>query len=101
MWGKVLKINFEFTYQKRHLPQIPQLAGGKVDAQVLPYRVQIGVKEIRLCRLDVEVDGVRGAVSKVDALPRILMAGFRLVLLACHPHRHTGILQLQPVEGAG
>ena len=69
--------------------------------QQAPCGVEAVVQQIGLILLDIEVNGVGGAVGQMHIVPRILAARLRLVLLAGHPDRQSFVVQQQPVEGAG
>ena len=69
--------------------------------QQAPCGVEAVVQQIGLILLDIEVNGVGGAVGQMHIVPRILAARLRLVLLAGHPDRQSVVVQQQPVEGAG
>ncbi len=83
------------------LPEIPQPLLRKPGLQAGPGGIELGVEQVGLILLDIEINGIRCAVGQMDALPVVVAAGLGLVLLTGHPDIQPGIAQLQPVEGAG
>lgn len=81
--------------------QVPQTGGGEGGTQKRPHSVLTVVHEVGLGLLDIEVNGIGGAVGNVEVLPRVLMAGLRAVLFARHPDGKAGVIEPEAVERAG
>ncbi len=81
--------------------QVPQTGGGEGGTQKRPHSVLTVVHEVGLGLLDIEVNGIGGAVGDVEVLPRVLVAGLRAVLLARHPDGKAGVIEPEAVERAG
>ena len=60
--------------------QVPQTGGGEGGTQKRPHSVLTVVHEVGLGLLDIEINGIGGAVGDVEVLPRVLVAGLGLVL---------------------